>query len=261
MSSGEKWDDQGRFSRVSLLLGREVLDFLGKRHVTICGLGAVGSYVLEGLVRMGIGHFRIVDFDVVRPSNFNRQLLALTAHLGKKKVEVAADRVREINPFCRVEKRDLFIDERTLPSILDEQTDIVVDAIDSLGPKVMLLSECWKRNLPVVSSMGAAGRRDPSKIVVEDLFKTRNCPLAQQIRKRLRKTGITSGIRCVYSSEMPGKEYIGLEEESVPGELERGRKRKPLGSLSYITGIFGLMIVSEVVRMLLESKDAGALKK
>lgn len=261
MMASEKRDVEERFSRVSLMLGSETLDFLGKRHVTICGLGAVGGTVLEGLVRMGIGHVRIVDFDVVRFSNFNRQLLALTPNVGRKKVEIAEERIKAINPRCHVEKMDLFIHEETLPEILEARTDIVVDAIDSLRPKVTLLAECWKRNLPVVSSMGAAGRRDPSKIVAEDLFKTRNCPLAQHIRKRLRKVGISSGIRCVASTELQGKEYIGIEEEPVVGELDRGRKRKPMGSLSYITGIFGMMIVSEVVRMLLEMRDGGSLEK
>jgi len=205
---------------------------------------------------MGIGAFRLVDFDVVRPANFNRQIYALTSNLGKRKADIAAERILEINPDCSVEKYPVFLHHDSFDSVFSLPTDIVVDAIDSVNPKVVLLSECYKRKIPIISSMGAAGRKNPAFIKAGDLFNVVNCPLAQHVRKKLRKLDISSGIRCVYSTELPDKSLIADEEENDPGDFERGRKRKPIGSLSYITGIFGLMIVSEVIFHLLGGQNA-----
>ena len=243
-----------RFIRTELLLGRKKLDLLKESSVTVCGLGAVGSYAVEALARAGIGMLRLVDFDVIRSTNFNRQLYALSSNIGKFKADIAAQRVNEINPECRVELFKLFLHHDTFNEVFMHPTDVVVDAIDSVTPKVFLLAECYRRKISVISSMGAGGKTDPASIQADDLFNTKNCRLAQQVRKGLKKMGISSGIRSVYSTELP-KKISGIVDEEETEFYERGRVRKPVGSLSYITGIFGLRIAHEVCNYLLKKSE------
>ena len=241
-----------RFSRTELLLGAEGLGRLRRATVLVAGLGAVGSYAVEGLVRAGVGHLRLADFDVLRPSNLNRQLYALESTLGRPKVEVAAERVRDIAPDCLVETRRVFVDAETAPALLDGPPDAVVDAIDSFAPKVAFLRAAAGAGVFVVSSMGAATRTDPTAVRVGDLSETEACPLARRLRKQLRRLGVERGIRCVYSTEPPRTTARPLDSaarEEPPEEetLRRGRPRAPLGSLSCLTGIFGLMAANEVI--------------
>ena len=248
-----------RFARTELLLGREAVDFLATRQVLVAGLGAVGSYAVEGLARAGIGSLRLVDFDVVQPSNINRQLYAMDSTLGRPKVELARERVLDINPDCRVEAMRVFVDETTLPDLLAGPPDVVIDAIDSLNPKVSLLVAATRTASHVISSMGAASRTDPSQVRVGDLWASHACPLARLIRKRLRRRGCERPMRCVYSTERPRKRPGDVAEHLHlrPEDFHRGRPRPPLGSFSCLTGMFGLLAASEAIRYLLEEKRQG----
>jgi tRNA A37 threonylcarbamoyladenosine dehydratase len=189
-----------RFSRIEKLLGSESFQRLQSRYVVVVGLGAVGGYVIEGLARSGIGRLRLVDFDVITRSNINRQILALESTLDRPKCEVAVERMRLINPACRVEGLQIFSDERTINAVLDPRPDMVIDAIDSLGPKVQLLRASHQLGISTLSSMGLPcapiRARSPSRTLAKP-----GVPLARRVRQRLRKYGIEQGIGCVYSSE------------------------------------------------------------
>lgn len=241
----------GRFLRTEMLLGADGLARLRGARVLVAGLGAVGSYAVEGLARAGVGYLRLADFDVIRDSNINRQLYALDSTVGRPKIEVAAARVRDIHPDCVVDARRVFIDDETAPGLLDGGLDAVVDAIDSLNPKVALLRAAAARGLWTVSAMGAATRTDPFAIRAGDISETDRCPLARLVRKKLRRAGVHGGIRCVYSMEPPRNRVAGpLPPADAPPdeyELRRGRPRVPLGSLSTLTGMFGLIAATEVI--------------
>jgi tRNA threonylcarbamoyladenosine dehydratase len=242
-----------RFVRTRLLLGNAACHRLAQARVVVVGLGAVGSYACEALARCGVGRLRLVDFDTVRPSNINRQLYALDSTIGKQKVELAAARVRDINPACEVEILSLFVDSGKLDPVLGDRPDAVIDAIDSLGPKLALLEAAAKAGLFIVSSMGAATRLDFSQVRLGDLSETDVCPLARRIRKNLKKRGVVSGLRCVYSTEPVPEPALDLELDAAAADPEphqRGRPRKPLGSVAFLTGIFGLVAAGEVVRHL-----------
>lgn len=252
-----------RFIRTRKLLGEEGFEKLQASCVTVVGLGAVGGYVVEGLVRAGVGNLRIVDFDVVEKSNINRQLLALESTLQRPKVEVARERIMAINPGCHVEALQLFAAEESLEQLLSPSPDLLIDAIDSLNPKTQLLHGAYVRGIPTISSMGAALRTDPSLIRSGDLFTTSNCPLAKHLRKRLRRRGVGEGIMTVYSTEKADFAYEQPPEEEAPATVwsDRGRKRNILGSLPTITGIFGLTIANMAIMLLRQKEDHMAIKK
>ena len=248
-----------RFARTEMLLGPGGLARLREARVLVAGLGAVGSYAAEGLARAGVGHLRIADFDILQPSNINRQLYALESTVGRPKVEVAAERIRDINPACEVDARRVFIDGDTAPDLVGG-VDAVIDAIDSLNPKVALLRAASRAGVWTVACMGAATRTDPFSIRAGDIASTEHCPLARLVRKRLRRHGVASGILCVYSVEPPRTAVpAGESFDPVPPGFEhrRGRKRRPLGSLSTLTGMFGLVAATQVVLHL--AGDAGDL--
>lgn len=245
-----------RFLRTEMLLGPEAMNKLKKARVAVFGLGAVGSYAVEGLARSGIGHLRLIDFDIVKGSNINRQLYATTSTIGRFKTELAVARVKDINPDCRVEPVNLFVNSESVAEPFDMDFDVVIDAIDSLSPKVALITEAVNRGLFIVSSMGAATRTDPLLIRAGDISETKVCPLAKIVRKRLKDNGITKGVRCIYSIE-PDKKRSNtsdipdtLEEEK--DSLGKGRQRKPLGSLSVLTGMFGLIAAREALFYIIE---------
>ena len=217
--------------------------------VTIVGLGAVGGYAAEGLARAGVGRLRLVDFDTIQVSNINRQLLALENSLGRMKVEVAGERIKQINPNCHVEPLACFAAEETLGEILSPEPDVLIDAIDSLNPKIQLLVGAHQRGIKTYSSMGAALRTDPGKIQTGDVMRSNHCPLAKHVRSRLRRQGVEGGIECVYSTERVTYDYQGPEETDIPASKyeDRGRKRNVLGSLPTITGIFGLMLANSAL--------------
>ncbi|MBC8208143.1 MAG: tRNA threonylcarbamoyladenosine dehydratase [Desulfobulbaceae bacterium] len=245
-----------RFSRIRSFLGDKGFARLSQASVTIVGLGAVGGYCCEALARSGIGALRLVDFDVIQPSNINRQIHALESTLGQPKVQAATERIQAINPDCRVESLQIFAEATSLETILSPTPTILVDAIDSLNPKVQLLTAAHEREIPTISSMGAALRSDPAQIKVGDLMDTKNCPLARRMRQRLRKNGITRGIRCVYSTEEVDFTYQGPVQPAPDSPChDKGRPRNTLGSLPTLTGIFGLMIANEVILQIAENQS------
>lgn len=237
-----------RFTRTERLLGERSFAHLSTAHVAVIGLGAVGSYTVEALARAGIGRLTLVDFDDIQLSNINRQLYALDSTIDQPKATTARKRVLDINPSCHVEALRLFADEQSIVTVLQDNPDILIDAIDSLNPKTQILTASVRRGVTTLSSMGAALRTDPSLIRIDDISKTKNCPLARRVRKRLRSNNIEKGITCVYSLENVSFEYQAPELcETVLPQADRGRERRTLGSLPTLTGIFGLLLANETI--------------
>ncbi|MBF0121796.1 MAG: tRNA threonylcarbamoyladenosine dehydratase [Candidatus Omnitrophica bacterium] len=248
-----------QFSRTELLIGKEGLQRLHNASVTIIGLGAVGSYCAEALARAGVGHFRCVDFDVIRPSNINRHIWAFHSTLGIPKAEMARRRILDINPQSSAEVMTMFADIKTMPEILQGTQNIIVDAVDSLNPKAQVLETCWRSGATVISSMGAATRTDPLALRTGDLMDTTVCPLAKRLRKMLKDRGVGRGIHCVYSIQQQDTYALSAAAtQREEGELDRGRLRRKLGSLSTLTGIFGLTLAHVTLKHLLS--DLSCLK-
>lgn len=243
-----------RFVRTQMLLGEQAMKNLAKTKIMLIGLGAVGGYVLEGLARAGVGNFVLVDFDSFEESNINRQILATTETLGQKKIEVAKNRVLSINPKANVETRDIFVNAETIEDLLACKPDFVIDAIDALNPKCDLIQALYIKQLPFISSMGAALKTDVSKIRYGNLSNSKNCSLAKFVRKRLRKRGIDiAKIKCVWSDELVDLPDTALDMPVNVSEM--GRVRHSLGSLPTITAIFGLVIANQTILELSSSKN------
>lgn len=246
-----------RFLRTSRLIGDERLQRLHDSRVTIIGLGAVGGYAAEALARAGVGHLTFVDFDTIGLTNMNRQILALESTLGMQKTCAAKARVLDINPECRVRDLEMFAHEDTFQEIFSERTDLLIDAIDSMSPKLSLLEYAWRQGIPTVSSMGAALRTDPTAIEHADLMDTYGCPLARQVRQKLRRRGVGKGIHSVFSSEVIDFQYRDAEsEEAAEQTLDRGRTRRVLGSMPTITGIFGLTAAQLAIDLLIADRTS-----
>ena len=229
--------------RTSLLIGEEGVRILGDSFVVLTGLGAVGGYVLEGLVRAGIGHIRVVDSDVFSESNLNRQILATTGTIGRPKADVAAERARSINPDIDIEIMRCMVSEDTVPDILSGSPDVLADAIDTVEHKVALLRYAAENGIRTFSSMGAALHFETSSIRVAMLKKTNTCPLAASVRSRLRDLD-TGCITCVYSQEP-----VLIK----PSERD-DRGKSILGSLPTVPAVFGMTLANEIIRYLLTKK-------
>ena len=235
--------------RTELLLGNEKLEKLKKSNVLVVGLGGVGAYAAEQLCRAGIGKMTIVDGDVVEETNRNRQLPALISNTGKPKAEILANRFRDINPEIELTVVHEFIrDERTVELLKSQDYDCVVDAIDTLSPKVFLVYRAIQLGLNVVSSMGAGGKTDPSKIKVADISKSYNCKLARMMRKRLSKLGVKKGVTVVFSPEEIKNSAVRLEEGQ--------NKKSTVGTISYMPPLFGCFIASAVIQNIINQKSA-----
>lgn len=246
-----------RFSRIELMLGVDACERLSRSSVTVVGLGAVGTYAVEGLARAGVGSLRLIDFDRFSQSNINRQLYALESTIGRPKCEVAAERVMDINPDCKVEAIEGFVDAATAIELIGDSPNLVIDAIDSLNPKVELLAAVRGCDLPIISSLGAALRSDPSRIRIATLDEVRCCPLGRIVRKRLRNRNVPLDFPCIFSDEpLPNPLPVALPSQPLGEEpfLKRGRIRNTLGSLPTITGIFGLTAANLAIRMLIEMR-------
>lgn len=231
-------------TRTALLLGTEGMRRLAASHVLVVGLGGVGAYAAEEIARAGVGRMTLVDADVVSLSNLNRQLPALHSTLGKPKAEVMAARLRDINPDLEIEVRNCFVRDEETEALLDAaHYDFVVDAIDTLSPKTFLIYHALQRHLPIVSSMGAGAKVDPSRIRIADISKTTDCALARAVRKRLRGMGIRSGLPVVFSTEPANPQAI-LEVE------DEACKRTTTGTVSYMPALFGCYLASYVIRHL-----------
>jgi len=237
-------------ARTIQLLGREKINRLHYARVAVFGLGGVGSYAVEALARSGVGHIRLVDFDKVKLTNINRQVYALHSTLDKPKVQIAAERIKDINPSCDVDSRNVFINNQSLEGLLDPLVDVVVDAIDSVSSKANLIAAAYEKKITVVSSMGAGNKTDSSFIRAGDISESTICPLARMIRKRIHRRGIYNGVRCVYSIEQLQNSEPAADDEK-DDDPQLGRPRAPLGTISYMPGIFGLKVAEEVIRLIL----------
>lgn len=231
-------------SRTELLLGDERMKYLSRCHVMVVGLGGVGAYAAELICRAGIGKMTIVDADTVNESNINRQLPALHSTLGVPKAEVLGERLLDINPELELTIIHEFLrDERTEEILASDRFNFIVDAIDSLSPKVFLLYHTVRQQIPIVSSMGAGAKTDPAQVKVADISKTSNCGLARAVRKRLKHKGINRGIPTVFSTEIPNAEaIIEVDNEEC--------KRTTTGTVSYMPAIFGCYLASYVIQNL-----------
>jgi len=241
---------EDRFSRLELLVGKEGVARLEGASVAVFGIGGVGSYAAEGLARAGIGRLTLVDFDTISLSNLNRQIHSLESTVGLPKVQVMAERCRAINPQACIEPLMSFYSAADADELLGRGYDYVLDCIDLITAKLHLIQHCCEHGIPIVSSMGAANKLDPTQICVADLFTTEKCRLARIMRKELRRRGITSGITVVYSKE----EFRPLTGGRVSlGDVSAAYQssRAPLGSCSWIPPIFGLTMAGVVVRRLL----------
>lgn len=242
------------FSRTELLIGKDGLEALKGSKVAIFGIGGVGTYAVEGLVRAGIGQFVLVDDDCICLTNINRQLHATTKTVGKVKVQVMKERILEINPKAEVTTIQRFYMPDCSDELIKDDYDYIIDAVDTVTAKIDLVLQAKKRNIPIISSMGAGNKLDPTKFEVEDIFKTSVCPLAKVMRKELRQRGIKS-LKVVYSKETPLKP---MEEENsscntgciCPSGTTRTcttRNQIP-GSISFVPSVVGLIIAGEVVK-------------
>ena len=227
--------------RSELLFGKDGLERLKSANVLIVGVGGVGAYAAEMLVRAGVGRVTIADSDCVSLSNINRQLIALHSTVGRAKTEVLAERLMDINPQLQLRIVTEYIKDEKTDEILDsEQYDYVVDAIDTLSPKLALIKGCLDRKYPIISSMGAGAKVDPTKMEICDISKTHHCPLAHMLRKRLHKMGIRKGFKAVFSAEIPVEGAMILCEEQ--------NKKSNVGTVSYLPALFGIGCASAVIR-------------
>ncbi len=252
--------EQHRFSRMELLVGTTGMTRLASASVAVFGVGGVGSFAAEALARAGVGRLTLIDFDDICLTNINRQLHALDGTIGRPKVEVMTERLRAINPGAVVTPFPVFFGKDNAEELLGGGYDFVLDCIDHITAKLYLLESCVNRGIPVISSMGAANKLDPTKLAVADLAHTQKCRLARIIRKELRRRGIRGGIRVVYSTEefRPlAAEAAACAEDCICPNREDQRwrctdRRVILGSSSFIPPLFGLTMAGEAIRSLLE---------
>ena len=227
--------------RTELLLGEEKLNLLRNANVLVVGVGGVGAYAAEMIVRAGVGRMTIADADKVSESNINRQLVALHSTIGREKCDILAERLKDINPELQLSVVNRFIKDDETDALLDsDKFDYVVDAIDTLSPKLALIKGALDRGIPLVSSMGAGAKTDPTLMEIKDIAKTHHCPLAHMLRKRLHKIGIKRGFWAVFSPEPVREGAMILCEEQ--------NKKSNVGTISYIPAMFGIGCASVVVR-------------
>lgn len=238
--------------RTELLIKPEGIKKLRKANILLVGLGGVGSFAAEFLVRAGIGNLTIIDGDTVDITNINRQLPALHSTIDKDKIEVISERILDINPNLNLIKINEFLLPERMEDILNSQKfDYVLDCIDSLSPKLALIIACKRKKIKLVSAMGAGGKSDPSKVKVRDISKTNNCFLARQIRKKLKKENIHKGFRCVFSTEIQDECSLKMTDGS-------NFKKSFYGTISYMPAIFGLYAAAEVIQFLLKNEPKNA---
>ena len=234
--------------RASMLVGEEMLDHFRNSTVAVIGVGGVGGYAAEMIVRAGVGHLIILDSDDVSVTNKNRQLLALDSTVGRSKCQVLAERLKDINPDLDLTIIEQYLEAEKAGDVLGAyKIDFLVDAIDTLSPKLHLIKYCMDNGIPLVSSMGAGAKFDATKVRLTDVSKSFNCPLAYIVRKRLRHMGISKGFKVVFSEELPDKESI------VP--CEDRNKKSQVGTISYIPAVFGCVCAQAAILHLISSID------
>lgn len=235
--------------RTRLLLGDEQIEKLMQSHVLVAGLGGVGGICAEMIARAGVGEVTLIDADTVDPTNRNRQVPALHTTEGKLKTEVMAARLREINPDIKINVYSVFVEEHNRNQILSAaKYDYICDCIDTLSPKVNFIKDAMEMNINIVSSMGAGGRVDPTKIKIADLSKSYNCPLAQEVRRKLRYMGIKHGLKVVFSHEHTDKSRLIRTPEEM-------KKKSIIGTISYLPAAFGICVASVAIRGILEPSE------
>ena len=241
---------EGIFDRLKLLIGEEKLKSLNQKTVAIFGLGGVGSYVVEGLARSGIENFVIIDNDKIDITNINRQIIATTKTIGRFKVDVAEERIKEINPNVKVIKYAEFVGkENENIELFDsiKNVDYIVDAIDTVSSKIRIIEFAKAHNIPVISALGTGNKLDPTKLKLADIYDTKICPLAKVMRKELKKRGITS-LDVVYSEEEPIKILDDSREAESSKENNDDKSVKSIGSIAYVPSVAGLFICYKIVR-------------
>lgn len=231
-----------QFSRTRLLIEDEGVNKLKKARVAVFGVGGVGGYVCEALVRSGVGAFDLIDNDVVSETNINRQIIALHSTVGKYKTEVMKERMLDINPEVQVRVHNCFFLPENATSFPFEEYDYIVDAVDTVAAKIQLVMMAKEKNIPIISSMGAGNKLDPSAFKVSDIYKTSVCPLAKVMRHELKKRGVKK-LKVVYSEELPLKPGVSEEETN---------KRAVPGSVAFVPSVAGLIIAGEVVKDLIK---------
>lgn len=268
-----------RFDRMGRLVGDAAMEKLFSSHVMIIGLGGVGSWAAESLARSGVGRLTVVDFDEICVTNANRQLHALQGLVGKKKAQIMAERLRKINPQATIQEKVLFYNQENSSAILSERPDYVIDAIDNLTAKAHLIATCKELGIPVITSAGAAARLDPLQVELADLSKTHSDPLAHQLRKVLRQKhnfprDVEFGVPCVFSAETPmmpeelkydnGEGFKCVCPQGQNNLHSCDRRNVIYGTASFVTGQFGLVAASWVVRQivspLLKQKEIPGAK-
>lgn len=228
-----------RFLRTSLLLNDDKMQRLASSHIMVFGVGGVGGYVVEALVRSGVGKITVVDNDTVNITNLNRQIIALESTLDRRKVDVIKERILAINPNCIVEALDMFITDKNIDEISYDGVNYIVDAVDTITAKIAIIKKAKELNIPIISSMGAGNRLDPTQIKIGDINQTKNCPLAKTMRYELKKREIRN-VKCIYSLELP----VELTKNIINPE----NNKLVIGSISYMPSMFGLMIASEIIK-------------
>lgn len=243
-----------QFSRTELAIGPEGLEIMKNSTVAVLGIGGVGGIAVEALARTGIGRLILIDKDTVDITNVNRQIHALTTTVGQKKAELMVERIKLINPECEAIALNMFYTEETYEELFKYKPDYVLDASDTIIYKVHLIKECLSRGIPMISSMGAANKMDPTRFQVADISKTTYDPIARVIRQKLRKEGIKKGVKVVFSTEAPMKPRQDVTDKIVPENAPDRRKAKqPPASNAFVPPVAGLIMVSVAVRDLLEA--------
>lgn len=238
--NSENWQE-----RTELLIGADNVKKIESAHILVVGLGGVGAYAAENICRAGVGEMTIVDGDLLHPSNKNRQLPAMDSTMGKPKAQVIGERLLDINPNLRLNIIQEYIKDDRMIEILEKPYDYVVDAIDTLSPKVFLIYHSVQKGLKIVSSLGSGARLDPTKIKIADLSKSYNCKLGFVLRKRLRKLGVSKGVTVVFSEDKADSNAVIVDE---PGE----NKKSTVGTISYMPAVYGCFCASVVIRDLIE---------
>jgi tRNA A37 threonylcarbamoyladenosine dehydratase len=230
-----------QFMRTKILLGEEKIEQLANSHIIVAGVGGVGGYVVEALVRAGIGNLTIIDHDVVDITNLNRQLITNLDNLGQAKVAQFRQRIKQINPQINLVTQQTFIDANNLPQLLASKPNYVIDCIDTIESKLSLITYCLTHKIKLISSMGAGNRIDVTKVKFADISKTKECALARNLRLRLRKLGIHKGLTVIYS-----------EEQSFAKPMLNPQGGRPInGTISYLPALFGIMLAGKVLQELI----------
>ncbi|QMV43847.1 tRNA threonylcarbamoyladenosine dehydratase [Cohnella cholangitidis] len=245
-----------QFSRTELAIGPEGLEVLKGSTVAVLGIGGVGGIAAEALARSGIGRIVLIDKDVVDITNINRQIHALTTTVGQPKADLMRDRIKLINPECDVISLRMFYTEETYEELFKYPLDYVIDASDTISYKIHLIKQCLERKIPIISSMGAANKTDPTRFQVADISKTTVDPIARVIRKKLRNEGIKKGVQVVFSTELPIKPREDVTQRIVPETAPEIRKaQQPPSSNAFVPPVAGLIMVSVVFKDLLDKVD------